>query len=102
MRVGLEKIENHKGAAVKVLLDNRVTDLFMDTKFVKEKGFKLEKLKKISTSIKHRQYSKCGGSNYTLGKVQYVFQRTHRKSENKCIQLGKNGSDTGYTMASYS
>jgi len=53
MRVGLEKIENYKGAAVKALLDNRVTDLFMDTKFVKEKGFKLEKLKKISTSMKH-------------------------------------------------
>ena len=31
---------------MKVLLDSRVTDLFMDTTFAKEKGFKMEKLKK--------------------------------------------------------
>jgi len=43
--VGLEKLENHKGVAVKALLDNRTTGLFMDTTFAKEKGFKMEKLK---------------------------------------------------------
>jgi len=46
MKVGLEKMKNHEGVVVKVLLDNRATGLFMDTKFTKEKGFKLEKLKK--------------------------------------------------------
>ena len=46
MKVELEKMENHKGVAVKALLDSRVTGLFMDTKFAKKKGFKLEKLKK--------------------------------------------------------
>ena len=46
IKVGLEKMENHEGVAVKVLLDSRVIGLFMDTKFAKEKGFKLEKLKK--------------------------------------------------------
>jgi len=45
MKVGLEKLENHKGVVVKALLDSRATDLFMDTKFAKEKGFKLERLK---------------------------------------------------------
>jgi len=45
MKVGLKKLENHKGVAVKALLDSRATDLFMDIKFVKEKGFKLERLK---------------------------------------------------------
>jgi len=44
--VGLEKMENYKGVAVKVLLDSRAIGLFMDTKFAKKKGFKLEKLKK--------------------------------------------------------
>ena len=39
-------MKNHEGVVVKVLLDNRATGLFMDTKFTKEKGFKLEKLKK--------------------------------------------------------
>jgi len=46
IKVGLEKIENYKGIVVKALLDSRVTGLFMDTKFAKEKEFKLEKLKK--------------------------------------------------------
>jgi len=46
MKVGLEKMKNHEGVVVKALLDNRATGLFMDTKFTKEKGFKLEKLKK--------------------------------------------------------
>jgi len=46
LRVGLEKLESHEGIAVKVLLDSGVTGLFMDTTFAKEKGFKMEKLKK--------------------------------------------------------
>jgi len=45
MKVGLEKLENHKGIAVKVLLDSEAIGLFMNTKFAKEKEFKLERLK---------------------------------------------------------
>jgi len=45
MKVELEKLENHKEIVVKALLDNGMIGLFMDTKFTKEKGFKLEKLK---------------------------------------------------------
>ena len=30
MRVGLEKLESHKGIAVKALLDSGATGLFMD------------------------------------------------------------------------
>jgi len=44
--VGLEKLENHEGIAVRALLDSRATGLFMDTTFAREKGFKMEKLKK--------------------------------------------------------
>ena len=47
MKVGLEKLENHKGVAVRVLLDSGATGLFMDMTFAKEKGFKIEKLKKL-------------------------------------------------------
>jgi len=43
--VGLEKLENHEGVAVKVLLDSGATGLFMNMTFAKEKGFKMEKLK---------------------------------------------------------
>ena len=46
IRVGLEKLENHKGVAVRALLDSGATGLFMDMTFVQEKGFKIEKLKK--------------------------------------------------------
>jgi len=45
MKVGLEKLENHKGVVVKALLDSGATGLFMDTTFAREKGFKIEKMK---------------------------------------------------------
>jgi len=46
LKVGLEKLESHKGVIVKALLDSGATGLFMDTTFAKEKRFKIEKLKK--------------------------------------------------------
>ena len=46
LKIGLEKLENYEGVVVKALLDSRVTGLFMDMTFAKEKGFKMEKLKK--------------------------------------------------------
>jgi len=45
MKVGLEKLESHEGVAVKALLDSGATGLFMDTTFVKEKGFRMERMK---------------------------------------------------------
>ena len=45
MKVGLEKLKNHKGVAVKALLDSGATGLFIDTTFTKEKGFKMERIK---------------------------------------------------------
>jgi len=45
MKVELEKLESYEGIVVKALLDSRATGLFMNTKFAKEKGFKLERLK---------------------------------------------------------
>ena len=46
LKVGLEKLESHEGVVVKALLDSGAIGLFMDTTFTKEKGFKMEKLKK--------------------------------------------------------
>jgi len=46
LKVGLEKLESHKGVAVKVLLDSGATGLFIDITFAREKGFRMEKLKK--------------------------------------------------------
>ena len=44
--MGLKKLENYEGVAVRVLLDNRAIGLFMDMTFAQEKRFKMEKLKK--------------------------------------------------------
>ena len=45
MKIELEKLESYEGMAVKVLLDNGATGLFIDTTFAKEKGFKIERMK---------------------------------------------------------
>jgi len=45
IKVGLEKLESYKEIAVKALLDSETTDLFMDTIFAREKGFKIERLR---------------------------------------------------------
>jgi len=45
IKVELEKLESHKGVAVKALLDSGATGLFIDTAFAKGKGFRMEKLK---------------------------------------------------------
>ena len=45
MKVGLKKLKSHEGIVVKALVNSEATNLFIDTKFAKEKGFKLEKLK---------------------------------------------------------
>ena len=45
IKVGLEKLENHKRVAVRVLLDSGAMGLFMDMTFAREKEFKIEKLK---------------------------------------------------------
>jgi len=46
MKVGLEKLDTHKGVIVKALLDSGATGIFMDKDFAEEQRFKLEKLDK--------------------------------------------------------
>jgi len=50
LKIELEKLESHEGIAMKTLLDNSITGLFIDITFAKEKGFKMEKLKKTPLS----------------------------------------------------
>jgi len=44
LEVGIEKLDNHKGMTVKALLDSGATEIFVDKKFIKEHGFRVEKL----------------------------------------------------------
>jgi len=45
MKVRLEKLESHERVAVKALLDSGATGLFTNMTFVREKEFKMEKMK---------------------------------------------------------
>jgi len=44
LKIGMEKINTHKGVIVKVLLDSRAIEMFADKKFVEKNRFKLERL----------------------------------------------------------
>jgi len=46
MKVGVEKLNTHKGVLVRALLDSRATGLFTNRKFIEKWGFKKEKLAK--------------------------------------------------------
>ena len=59
INIGLEKVDNHKGISVKVLLDSRATGIFADRKFVEKNSFKLEKLER---PVKIRNIDRTGNS----------------------------------------
>ena len=46
MNIGIEKIDTHESVAVKALLDNGTTGMFMDKRTVAKHRFMLEKLKR--------------------------------------------------------
>jgi len=46
MKIGLKKLDIYEGVVVEILLDSRAMELFMDPKFAKIQGLKLEKLRK--------------------------------------------------------
>jgi len=100
LKVGLEKLESHKGVAIKALLDSGATGLFINITFAKEKGFKMEKLKKPLLVRNVDGIVNAGGGHNTPGQVQYVLQRTYRKGKNRYVQFGKNRVNTGNAMAS--
>ena len=41
MNIGIEKIDTHKGIAVKALLDSGTMEMFMDKRTVAKHGFRL-------------------------------------------------------------
>jgi len=46
LNIGIEKIDTHKGVAVKALLDSGIMGMFMDKRTAAKHGFRLQKLKK--------------------------------------------------------
>ena len=46
LNIGIEKIDTHKGIAVKALLDSGTMEMFMDKRTVAKHGFRLQKLER--------------------------------------------------------
>ena len=68
MKVGLEKLDTHKGVTVKALLDSRATGIFMDKEFAEEQGFKLVKLDKL-VEVKNVDRTDNNG-----GRIEYKIE----------------------------
>ena len=82
-------MESHEGIAVKALLDSRVTGLFMDMTFAKEKGFKMEKLKK-SLLVKNMDGMVNAGGTITHQVECNMFFKGHmEKARIDVCNLGK-------------
>jgi len=89
LKVGLEKLENHKGVAVKALLDSGVTGLFIDTTFAKEQGFKMEKLKKPLLVRNMDGTMNVGGAIIHQVKCNMFFKGHMKRARIDVCNLGK-------------
>ena len=78
LEVGIEKLDNHKGVTVKVLLDSGVTGIFMDKKFMEEHGFKLEKLDQL-IEVKNVDGTNNSRENITHELECNVYYRGHHE-----------------------
>ena len=76
LEVGIEKLDNHKGVAVKALLDSGATEIFVDKKFVEEHSFRLEKLDR-PVEVKNVDGTSNSGGNITHELECNVFYRGH-------------------------
>ena len=89
LKIGLEKLENYEGVAVKVLLDSRETGLFIDTTFAKEKGFKIEKLKNPLLVRNVNGTANLGGAIMYQVECNMFFKRHVEKARMDMCNLGK-------------
>jgi len=89
MKVGLEKLENHKGVAVEALLDSRAIGLFIDMTFAKEKGFKMEKLKKTLLVRNVDRMVNAGGAIMHQVKCNMFFKGHVERARMDIYNLGE-------------
>ena len=76
MKVGIEKLDNHKGVTVKALLDSGATGLFADRKFVEKHGFKMQKLDR-PVNVKNVDRTKNSGGMITHEIEVNIFFKGH-------------------------
>jgi len=89
MKVGLEKLESHEGIAVKALLDSGETGLFMDTAFTKEKGFRMERMKKPLLVKNVNGSVNVGGAIMHQVECNMFFKRHIERVRMDVCNLGK-------------
>ena len=89
IKVGLEKLKNHEGVAVKALLDSRATGLFMDTAFTKEKGFRMERMKKPLLVKNVDETINVGGAITHQVECNIFFKRHIERVRIDVCNLGK-------------
>ena len=89
LKVGLEKLESHEGVAVKALLDSGATGLFMNTTFAKEKGFRMERLKKPLAVKNVDGTANVGGAITHQVKCNMFFKEHVERVRMDVCNLGK-------------
>jgi len=89
MKVELKKVDTHKMIAVKVLLNSRTTEIFMNKKFTEQQGFKMEKLARL-VKIRNvdRSYNVEGSVTYEVEVNVYYKEYVERAQISVC-NLGK-------------
>jgi len=81
VKIRLERINTYKRIIVKVLLDNKITDLVISSEFVKRKEFKLKKIKKpIYIRNVDRTFNKERPIEY-IGKINIYYQGYRERTE---------------------
>ena len=89
MKVGLKKVDTHKGIAVKVLLDSRTTEIFMNKKFTEQQGFKMEKLARlVKVRNVDRSYNMEGSVTYEV-EVNVYYKKYVERAQISVCNLGK-------------
>ena len=89
LKIGLEKLESLEGVAVKALLDSGAIGLFMDTTFAKEKGFKIEKLKKPLLVRNVDGTANAGGAIMHQVECNMFFKGHVKRARMDVYNLGK-------------
>ena len=89
MKVGLEKLESHEGVAVRALLDSGATGLFIDTTFAKEKGFRMEKLKRPLLVRNVDRTVNAGGAIMHQVECNMFFKEHVERARMDVCNLGK-------------
>ena len=78
LNIGVEKADIHEDTTVKALLDNSVTEIFIDKKIVAKYGFKLQKLDRLVMVRNIDGTNNSGGAIIHQVKVN-MYYKSHVK-----------------------